>query len=102
MEQVTIDPYVRRAAGLLEWRSLAGGLSAALLALWGIPLDAAPTRKRVRLCRADLLAVCEGNDECSNDLLGYCKWANKSAQKAVDCWENEDLHYFRDRMRAIS
>jgi hypothetical protein len=104
MNHVAFDVYVRRAAGLLEWRSLAGGLSAALSAPGGIPLalEAAATKKRVRLCRADLLAVCEGNDGCINDVVGYCKKAHKSAQKAIDGRENDALRDFRNRMRAIS
>jgi hypothetical protein len=88
MDQVTFDAYVRRAASLLHWRSLFGGLGATISALGGIPLDAETNKKRVRLCRADLMAVCEGNDECINDLLGCDKMACKSARMAIDCCEN--------------
>lgn len=104
MNHVAFDPYVRRAAGVLDWRSLIGGLSAALLALCDVPLHAEAVKKRVRFCRADLFAVCEGNDGCIDDLLGYCKCkkVHKSPQRASDCCENEYLSDFRNSMRAIS
>lgn len=102
MDHVMFDTCVRRAADLLHWRSHVGGLGAALSALGGISFGASAPKKHVRLCRADLIAVCEGNQECSNDLLESCKKAHKAVQKAADCRENEHMRDFRNRMRAIS
>lgn len=102
MDHVMFETCVRRATDLLHWRSHVGGLGAALSALGGISSGAEATKKRVRLNRADLLAVCEGNGECINDLLGCFKKPCKSAQHSFGFCENESLCGFRNRMRALS
>lgn len=98
MDRVRFDMVARRAAGLLDRRSLFAGLSAALLAGSGIPLAEAKKhknkkskacKKRMKLCRTDLRDdVCEGNGECISDLNTCCKKACQSTQKAIDCCES--------------
>ncbi len=102
MNQVAFDSHVRRAVSLLERQSLFGGFGAALSTLSGFLLDAKVSRKRFRFCRAELLAVCEENHGCIDDLLGNCKKARKSPRRASECCENEHLADFRNQMRAIS
>jgi hypothetical protein len=45
MNDVTFDAYVRRAAGLLDRRTLFGGLSTALLAAGSVPVAVEAKKK---------------------------------------------------------
>jgi hypothetical protein len=99
MDQITFDRYARRAAGLLDRRSLFGSLSGALLSAGLVPFEgnakkkgnkkSKGCKKRMKLCRTDLRDdVCEGNDGCITELNRCCKKACQSLNKAVDCCEN--------------
>jgi hypothetical protein len=99
MDQNFFDSFARRAADLLDRRSLFGGVSAALLAVSGFPLGAAAKRhnknkrtkackKRVKKCRNEFLPDCESTDdpaECEDFVNNCCKKACDSFDKATDC-----------------
>lgn len=96
MNHVTFDAYVRRAATLLDRRSLFGGLSAALLAADFVPLaveakkhgknNGKRCQKRGKRCRRALPKFCEGDQECVEALRPCCGHTAKcNSGEARDC-----------------
>ncbi len=101
MDQITFDRYVRRIAGLLDRRSMLGGLSAALLTAAGMPLDVSAKKgkkkgknrksckKRAGKCRQEFLENCSDDDVddtpgCENAINNCCKKAAKCKVKDLD------------------
>jgi hypothetical protein len=101
MHHTTFHTIVRRAVGLQDRRSLLGGLSAALLALVGLPLAAEAKKKhkrkskgckkRVKACREGVPIFCEGNQECIDTLAPCCKKACKSLDEVARCCVDVDV-----------
>jgi hypothetical protein len=98
MNHVTFDVNVRRATGLLDRRSLFGGVSAALLAVGGVPLDlrakkkrkkkAKACRTRVKRCRQDGRSTCADPDapeNCEAIFKKCCKKVCQSVAKVDRC-----------------
>jgi hypothetical protein len=106
MNHTTFDSFTRRAAGLMDRRSLFGGLSAALLGIGGVPiaLEAKKNgngkgngkkkrtkacKKRIKDCRQEVLPQCGPEDppNCDDVVNQCCKKACKSVEKADACLE---------------
>jgi hypothetical protein len=101
MNQMAFDAFVRRAATLLDRRSMFGGLSAVLLAASGIPHDTSAKKgkkkgknrksckKRAGKCRQEFIENCSDNDvddtpACENAINNCCKKAAKCKVKDLD------------------
>ena len=102
MSHVAFDAFARRAADLLDRRSLIAGLSGTLLAAGLDPFAASAKKKDkpqtkcknlAKLCRQDLLPdVCEPDeDACRADINACCEKAAeckiKSSQGVIECCE---------------
>lgn len=99
MDRVTFDDLTRHTAALRDRRSLVGGLSAAILAITGIPRSTEAKKhhkhkktkackKRVKECRKSFLPGCDVSNDpagCEDVVNTCCKKACKSKDKALDC-----------------
>jgi hypothetical protein len=111
MDQTTFDRYVRRAAGVLDRRSVLAGWSGALLAGVSGPLAAEAKKgknksgdkkrknckQRAELCRQEFLENCEDegirdSEGCINEINACCRRAAtcklKSEDKIIACGAN--------------
>jgi hypothetical protein len=94
MDHVTFEAASRRAATLLDRRSLFGGASAALFTIVGMPLVAEAKNKRDNLakrCRRNLPGFCAGNQRCISELKPCCRFLAKGNREKADacCRESE-------------
>jgi hypothetical protein len=101
VDQNKFDSFVRRAASVLDRRSLVGGAGATLLTLGGVPLAAEAKKKGkkkrkrdkklAKRCRQNLPGFCEGNQQCIDELSPCCHFLAKGKRGKADacCRESE-------------
>jgi hypothetical protein len=101
MDQSTFDTFARRAAHLLDRRSLLGGLSAALPALVGLPVATEAKKKgkkkrnrnckKEKKCKNFFFSECDRFPEipnCKSKVRNCCEKICESENKANECLDN--------------